>query len=77
MVQLMHCHPIISCFIKIQNGLTFLVLAYPGCPVKEATEWVSVCLIIAEIQGGSLAARQFYFSHFDTVHKCDEDAELR
>jgi len=23
-----HCHPIISCFIKIQNGLTFLVPAY-------------------------------------------------
>jgi len=23
-----HCHPIISCFIKIQNSLTFLVLAY-------------------------------------------------
>jgi len=27
-----HCHPIISCFIEIQNGLTFLVPAYPGCP---------------------------------------------
>jgi len=27
-----HCHPIISCFIKIQNGLTFLVSGYPGCP---------------------------------------------
>jgi len=27
-----HCHPIISCFIKIQNGLTFLVPAYLGCP---------------------------------------------
>jgi len=31
-----HCHPIVSCFIKIQNGLTFLVPAYPGCPGKEA-----------------------------------------
>jgi len=30
-----HCYPIISCFIKIQIGLTFLVLAYPGCPRKE------------------------------------------
>jgi len=38
------CHPIISCFIiKIQNGLTFLVLAYPGCPEKEAIKRVSVC----------------------------------
>jgi len=31
-----HCHPVISCFIKIQNHLTFLVPAYPGCPGKEA-----------------------------------------
>jgi len=26
-----HWHHIISCFIKIQNGFTFLVPAYPGC----------------------------------------------
>ena len=25
-----HCHPIISCFITIQSGLTFLLPAYPG-----------------------------------------------
>jgi len=37
------CHPIISCFIKIQNSLTFLVLAYPVCPGKEAVKQVSVC----------------------------------
>jgi len=40
-----HCHPIISCFIKIQIGLTFLVPAYSGCPGKEAIKWVSVCVI--------------------------------
>ena len=34
-----HCHP--HCFIKIQNGLTFLVPAYPGCPGKEAIKLVS------------------------------------
>jgi len=34
---------IISCFVRIQLGLTFLVLAYPGCPVKEAVKWGSVC----------------------------------
>jgi len=28
--------PLPPCFIKIQIGLTFLVLAYPGCPGKEA-----------------------------------------
>jgi len=27
--------PIISCFITIQIGSTFLVPAYPGCPGKE------------------------------------------
>ena len=36
--------PIISCFIKIQNGRTFLVAAYPGCPEKEAIQWASLCL---------------------------------
>jgi len=35
-----NCHPIISCFIKIQNGSAFLVPAYPGCPGKEAIKWV-------------------------------------
>jgi len=39
-----HCHPIISCFIKIEIGLNFLVPAYPGCPVKEAVKRVlSAC----------------------------------
>jgi len=37
-----HCHPVISCFIKIQVGLTFLLLAYPGCPRKEAVKQASV-----------------------------------
>jgi len=30
-----HCHPIISCFDKIQIGLFFLELAYPGCRGKK------------------------------------------
>ena len=25
---------------QIQNGFTFLVPAYPGCPEKEAIKWV-------------------------------------
>jgi len=33
-----HCHPIISCFIKIQIGLTL------GCPGKDAIKRVPVCL---------------------------------
>ena len=43
-VQLMQCHSIISCFIKIQNDLIFLLLAYPACSGKEAVKQVSVCL---------------------------------
>jgi len=41
-----HCHPIISCFIKIQFGITFLVPGYPGCPGKEVVKRVPVCLSI-------------------------------
>ena len=37
MVQLMPLPPIISCFTKIQIGLTFLVSAYPGWPGKATT----------------------------------------
>ena len=33
-------NPTISCLIWIQTGFTFLVLAYPGCPGKEAIERV-------------------------------------
>ena len=39
------CHPVISCFIKIQNGFTFLVPVYPGCHGKEAVKWVFVCFV--------------------------------
>ena len=31
--------PIVSCFIEIQNGLTVVVPAYPGCPGKEASSY--------------------------------------
>jgi len=34
--------PIISRLIKIQTGLTFLVLDYSDCPGKEAGKRVSV-----------------------------------
>ena len=41
-----HCHPIISCFIKIQIGLTVLVPAYPGCSGQETIKRVSVSMVI-------------------------------
>ena len=40
-----HCYPIISCFVKIQTGLTFLVPAYPCRPGKEAVKRQSVITI--------------------------------
>jgi len=53
-VQLMplpaHHLLLFSCCIKIQIGLTFLVLVYPGCPGKEAIRWVfcqPVCLLLS------------------------------
>jgi len=39
-----HWHSNISCLIKTENGLVFLVPAYPGCPGKEA---VNVILMLA------------------------------
>jgi len=39
MVQLMPLpsqNPVISCLILIQTAFTLLVLAFPGCPGKEA-----------------------------------------
>ena len=42
MVQLMSLPP--HCLTEVENGWTFLVPAYPGCPGKEAVKRVSVCL---------------------------------
>jgi len=32
----------VSCFSKIQIGLTFLVPAHPGSPGQKAMKWVSL-----------------------------------
>jgi len=49
-----HCHRIISCFIRIRIGLTFLVPAYPGSREKEAAKWASVSVCNSVICTGSL-----------------------
>jgi len=61
-----HCHPIISCFVKIQIGLTFLLPTYPGCPGKEAVKRVSVCIVVG---------RGFWQQTCDSVTtpRCTED----
>jgi len=48
MVQLMPLPPIISCFIKIQIGLTFVLPAYPGCSGKDAAKWVYVHMSVLQ-----------------------------
>ena len=40
MAQLMPLPLTVSCSSKIQIGFTFLVLAYPDCPGKEAVKWL-------------------------------------
>jgi len=40
-----HCHSL-SCFIKIQIGFTFLVLAYPGSPGQRAVKRVYVWIYL-------------------------------
>jgi len=40
MAQRMPLPLTVSCSSKIQIDFTFLVLAYPGCPGKEAVKWL-------------------------------------
>ena len=44
-----HCHSIVSCFTKIQNASSFLVLAYPDYPRKEAVKW-ALWLLLCMLQ---------------------------
>ena len=43
MAQLMPLPLTVSCFSKIQIGLTFLVVAHPGIPGQRAAKRVCVC----------------------------------
>ena len=42
--QLMPLPLTVSCFSKIQIGVTFLVPAHPGSPGQRAVKWVCVCV---------------------------------
>jgi len=55
MAQLTPLPLTVSCFIKIQIGITFLVPAHLGRPIKRAVKWVCVCVcLIVEIQTSQL-----------------------
>ena len=75
----------VSCFDKIQIGLTFLVPAYPGSPGQRAVKWVCVGggttpKIALSLEGGSgpplktwfLGCKQHLdrFSHLWRAHGC-------
>jgi len=45
-VQLMPLQPHCLLLLTIQDSLTFLVPAYPGCTGKGAIKWMSVCLLL-------------------------------
>jgi len=47
MAQLMALTLTVSCFTKIQIGVTFLVPADPGGPGKRAVKRVCVCVLCA------------------------------
>jgi len=51
MAQLMPLPLTVSCFSKIQIGITFLVLAYLGSPRQRAVKRVCVCVILYSIAG--------------------------
>jgi len=58
-------NPIISCLSKIQNGSTFLVLAYQGCPGKQAVRWVFLFMISLSL----CFCQHFYEIILHLVHK--------
>jgi len=58
MSQLMPLPLTVSCSSKIQIDFTFLVLAYPGSPGKEAVKWLLLLLLFI------LHTKQLTFSSF-------------
>ena len=46
MAQLMSLPLTVSCFSKIQIGVTFLVPAHPGSPGQRAVKQVCVCVCV-------------------------------
>jgi len=46
MAQLMPLPLIVSCFSRIQIGVTFLVPAHPGSPGQRAVKRVCVCVCV-------------------------------
>jgi len=72
-----HCHPIISCYIKIQIDLTLLVPAYPVCTGKEAISRVTSSwarLLKRETLG--IIKASFAPAEFACLHQTNSDKTL-
>ena len=59
MAQLMPLPLTVSCFSKIQIGLTFLVPAHPGSPGKRAVKRVCVCVCLRMLKNGEAIRGDF------------------
>jgi len=59
-----HCHYVISCIIKIQIALTFLVPAYPFCSGREAIKWVWTSVLRLCLNYGQFDCVRAYFCVF-------------
>jgi len=69
MAQLMPLPLTVSCFSKIQIGLTFLVPAHLGSPGKRAVKRVCVCMQETELQPAVFpVSGQFRFVWLDTAN---------
>ena len=55
MAQLMPLPLTVSCFSKIQIGLTFLVPAHPGNPGKRAVKRMCVCVCVTQCHTATIS----------------------
>ena len=64
MTQLMPLPLTVSCFNKIQIGITFLVPAHPGSPGKRAVKWVCVSVCISDTIGWAIRRASYLWKLF-------------
>jgi len=81
MAQQMPLPLTVSCFTKIQIGVTFLVPAHPGSPGKRAVKWVCVCvLLLRSTCDRRLVYKTSYEEHkvfLGTIHSQNHKISLR
>jgi len=74
-----HCHSIISCFVKIQTGLTFLVPAYTQVVLERRPSnecLFSVCPCSAGASS-SIGSMQAMYGKQSVDHACNINNEMK